>query len=116
MTTGSYSISELYFIGTTYDLNTKNELPCVKFALFHKGMFLVSEAPLGEVIVPLADINPDGMATDQWYPIKKVGRMEVVSGEVCHSSPCISPAICCSSLSHFSSYFLLFFWQSCSCT
>jgi len=68
--------------GNTYDLNTKNELPCVKFALFHKGRFSVSETPLGEVIVPLADIDADGTPTDRWYPIKKVGRMEKVSGEV----------------------------------
>jgi hypothetical protein len=46
-------------------------------------MFSVSETPLGEVIVPLADIDADGTPTDRWYPIKKVGRMEKVSGEVC---------------------------------
>lgn len=70
------------YIGNTYDLNTRNELPCVKFSLFHKGTFSVSETPLGEVVIPLADIDADGNAIDRWYPIKKVGRMEKVSGEV----------------------------------
>ena len=42
----------------------------------------MSDTPLGEVVVPLADIDPEGGITDRRYPIKKVGRMEKVSGEV----------------------------------
>jgi hypothetical protein len=68
--------------GNVYDLDTKAELPSIKFSLYHKGGFAVSETPLGEVVVSLHDVDPNGAGTELWYPLKKVGRMESVSGEV----------------------------------
>jgi hypothetical protein len=50
--------------------------------MFHKGTFSVSETPLGEVVVPLNDIDPTGQPTELYYPLKKFGRMDKVSGEV----------------------------------
>jgi hypothetical protein len=64
-------------------LDTDQELPSIKFSLFHKGSFSVSETPLGYISIPLHDIDPKGReATDLWYPLKKIGRMSEVSGEV----------------------------------
>ena len=63
-------------------MDTNKELPSVKFSLYHKGAYSVSETPLGEVVIPLQNIDPDGGVTDLWYPIKRSGRMASASGEV----------------------------------
>lgn len=60
-------------------MDTTDELPSLKFQLFHKGAFSTSEVPLGEVEV---DLNALDLSTTMTYPIEKSGRMKSVSGEV----------------------------------
>ena len=68
--------------GTFFELDTEGELPSLKFSVYHKGGFSVSETGLGEVRISLSDIDPDGEPTELWYPLKAFGRMKNVSGEL----------------------------------
>ena len=50
--------------------------------VFHKAPTFGTDSPMGSVEIPLESIPPDGRPVDNWYPLKKVGRMKDVAGEV----------------------------------
>jgi hypothetical protein len=68
--------------GRKYNLDSDGELPNLNFVLSHKAGFSVSEVPMGEVVIELNTIDPDGAETDLWYPLALTGRMKNVTGEV----------------------------------
>lgn len=58
----------VFLVGNSFELDTTAELPSLKFALYHKGGFTVSEVPLGVVQISCSDIDPDGVETTElWY-------------------------------------------------
>jgi hypothetical protein len=68
------------FVGQNYDLNNVFAL---SLKMFHKASTTFgTDAPMGSIEIPLSSIKPYGFATDQWYPLRKCGRMKDVSGEM----------------------------------
>ncbi len=78
-----------FYSGTKYDLDTTDELPTLSLAMFHKGAFSVSEAPMGIITVHLDQIDGNGGVTEKAFPLETTGRLKAVSGEVCLLSFCL---------------------------
>ena len=74
--------NEKFVFGNNYDLSGAADLPTLTLTVWHHGSLGVADVPMGEVSIPLDNINPSGDPTDQTYPLQISGRMKTVTGEV----------------------------------
>jgi hypothetical protein len=70
---------KIFDFGMYYSLDgaEADDLPSLKFNVYHKSDRSVSEMPLGELKVHIDDIDTDhsGHTIDMWFPLRKTGRM-----------------------------------------
>eukprot|EP00981_Chlorochromonas_danica_P000154 scaffold46_cov196-Ochromonas_danica.AAC.4 len=74
---------EKFEIGQFYNMDVTEDLPSLNVTVYHKAPYSVSETPLGMVNIPLDSVDRMGEQTlDEWFPLRVVGRMKTVSGEI----------------------------------
>lgn len=85
--------NETFQFGKHFSLQSEIDLPTLKFAVYHKPAFAVTETPLGVSTYEIDLIDQNGAEFNSWLPLEPIGRLKSATGEIHVKIKFLSPLV-----------------------